>query len=96
MRLEIPHKFTKKDAAERVKRLLDDGREKFKHDVEIHEERWENDTLHFDFSAKAQRISGTLAIEDERYVLDARLPLMLRMFEGKIESEMKAQIAKML
>ena len=95
MHLEIPHKFTKTEATSRIKNALADAKQKVADKVKIHEERWEGDTLHFDFTAQGQRISGTLATEDNRYVLDAKLPLMLRMFEGRIEREASEYVKKM-
>jgi hypothetical protein len=96
MHIAIPHKFSRSEAVKRVKKALEDARPQFADKVDIHEERWEGDMLHFDFTAQGQRIGGTLAIEDSTYVFDAKLPLMLRMFEGRIEKEIKAQIDKLL
>jgi hypothetical protein len=63
--------------------------------VEIHEEKWEGDTLSFSFSAQGQLISGTLRVDDSEYVLDAKLPFMFRLFEGRIQSEIEKQLAQL-
>lgn len=96
MHIAVPHKFSQSEAAKRVKKALTDARPQFADKVEIHEERWQGDTLHFDFTAQTQRVSGTLVIGNAEYVIDAKLPFMLRLFEGRIEKEINAQIAKML
>jgi hypothetical protein len=95
MHIKIPHKGSKADAKAQIEKMLNEGRAQFKEQVQIHEERWEGDTLHFDITAQGQRISGRLAVEDADFVLDAKLPLMLRMFEGRIEREIGEQVKKL-
>lgn len=96
MQVKIPHKFSRAQAVERVKKALDDARPKMAGQAELHEERWEDNVLHFDVTAQGQRISGTLTVEDDAFDLYAKLPLMLRMFEGRIEQMIKEQTGKML
>ena len=95
MHIDVPHKFSKFEASQRVKKALEDARPQMKGQVDIHEERWENDTLHFDATAQGQRVRGTLKIEDKKFVIDAKLPLMLRLFEGRIERELAAKIKEL-
>jgi len=95
MHLKIPYKGSRSEAVSTVKRALTDGRAQFADKVQIHTETWAGDTLNFDFTAQSQRISGTLAVEDGFYVIDAKLPLMLRLFEGRIEKEIGEQIKKL-
>jgi hypothetical protein len=96
MHLNIPHQFSKTEATKRVKKVLDEGRSQIAGKAEIEEERWEGDTLHFAFTAQDQHITGQLEVKDKEFVLDAKLPLMLRMFEGKIEKMIKEQSKQML
>lgn len=96
MHSTIPHRFSKSEAAARIKAALQEARPQIAGKADIHEERWEGDRLHFDFTVEGQRISGTLTIEDSRYVLDAKLPLMLRLFEGRIEKAIEEQAKTML
>lgn len=97
MHIKVPHKFSQFEATQRVKKALDMAVPQMKKEaqLEIHEERWENTTLHFDFTAQKQRIRGTLAVEEKNYVIDAKLPLMMRLFEGRIEREIAEQVKKM-
>lgn len=96
MHLNIPHKFTKADATARVKKVLEDGRSQLAGKAEIEEERWDGDTLHFAFTANGQHITGELEVQDSAFVLDAKLPFMLRMFEGKIQKMIQEQSKQML
>ena len=96
MHLKLPHQFTKADAVVRVKKMLTDAKPQLAGKAEIEEERWDGDVLHFGFTANGQHISGQLTVEDSAYVVDAKLPLMLRMFEGKIEKMISEQSKQML
>jgi len=96
MHLQIPHKTTQSEALARVKHGLDEVRPKLSEQkAEIHEERWDGDTLHFDATAQGQRINGTLQVTATDFVLDAKLPLMLRLFEGRIEKEIMAKVSEL-
>ena len=45
---------------------------------------------------QGQHISGTLEVRDAVFDINAKLPLMMRMFEGRIEKALKEQTAQML
>lgn len=96
MQITIPHKFTKTEALTRVKQALDQARSQVGEQATITEERWEGDTLHFAFSGQGQAISGTFTVGDTAFDLDAKLPLMMRMFEGKIKAAIEQHAQQML
>jgi hypothetical protein len=92
MHLQIPHKTSAAAAVKRVKDGLDENRAQINQQAKITEERWEGDTFHFGVEVQGKEITGTLSVSDTDYVLDAKLPLLWRMFEGRIESEIAKQI----
>ena len=92
MHIVIPHKFSKAQAVDRVKKGLIEAVPHMKGQVEIESQVWEGDTLSFAFIAQKQRVAGTLAVEDSQFILDAKLPLMWRLFEGKIERAIAEQV----
>lgn len=96
MQIKIPHKFSKPEAKSRVLAALNQGRSKIGGQATVDREEWEGDTLHFAFTAQGQSISGTFAVRDSEYELNATLPLMLRMFEGKIQKMIEEQAGQML
>lgn len=96
MHLNIPHTFTKAEATARVKKMLAEAKPNLGDKAAIEKEEWQGDVLHFAFTAQRQSISGQLEIQDGAFVVDAKLPLMLRMFEGKIEKMIAEQSAQML
>jgi hypothetical protein len=101
MHLKIPHKFgTKEKAIERIKtglvQVKSNPPEQIAGQFEIEKEEWEGNKLEFAFAVQKQHISGTLVVEDTEFIVDAKLPLMLRMFEGRIEKMIGEQVQKML
>ncbi len=92
MQLKIPHKFSKHDAVIRVKKVIDGVRPELAGKAIIEEERWEGDTLHFAFTTQGQHISGQLVVADREFDVTAKLPLMLRFFEGKIQKAIEEQV----
>lgn len=96
MQVTIPHKLTKEQALVHIKHALDEARSQMGDQATIHEERWEDNVLHFDVTAQKQRVSGTFTVKDQEFDLYAKLPLMLRMFEGKIEKAIAEQAKELL
>lgn len=96
MQIAIPHKFSKAEAKERVMVALREGREKLGDQATIDKEEWQGDTLHFGFTVQGQSITGTFEVRDNDFDLNAKLPLMLRMFEGRIKKAIEEQAGAML
>jgi hypothetical protein len=44
---------------------------------------------------QGKQITGTLAIDDKDFIIDAKLPLLWRLFEGKIERTIAEQVKAM-
>jgi len=96
MHVEIKHAFKKDEAISRVKMALNEARTKAAEHVQGLEERWENDTLHFSFNLQGKKIDGTLDVRDQEFELNAKLPLLWRMFEGKIEKMIQEQAGQFI
>ncbi len=98
MHIQVPHKFGQQQAVGRLKAALEQAKTnpQVKDQLTIEKEEWEGNKLNFAFTAQKQHISGTLVVEEKEYIVDAKLPLMLRMFEGRIEKMIGEQVQKML
>jgi hypothetical protein len=96
MHIELPHKTNKQAAVDRIKQALVQAKPQMAGQVKIDKEEWNNSMLNFAFTTQGKQITGTLRVTDEQYVVDAKLPLMWRIFEGKIEKMIKEQAAGML
>ncbi len=95
MHLQIPHKSNKISALTKVKQALQHGRSQLGDYATIDEELWEGDTLHFAATLQGKNITGTLAVTDRDFVLDAKLPLLCRIFEGRIEKMLAEQVKQL-
>lgn len=92
MHFAVPHKTNKIAALTKVKKALQEGRSQLADMASIEEERWDGDTLHFAATLQGKNITGTLQVTDQEYVIDAKLPLLWRMFEGRIEKMISEQV----
>ena len=95
MHFQIPHKTSKFRAVQKVKQALNGARSQLKDQATISREDWEGETLHFAAEVQGKTITGTLVVTDKEFVIDAKLPLLWRIFEGRIE-KMIAEQAKQL
>ncbi len=95
MKVSIPHKLSEIEAITRVRKILHESRSKLAEHLTEVEEKWEGNTLHFAFTAQKQHIRGTLEVKDHVFNIYAKLPLMMRLFEGKIEKMIKEQAGQM-
>jgi hypothetical protein len=96
MHLQIPHEFDQQQAIEHVKQRLDGARAQIAAQVKIEKEEWDENKLSFAFTVQKQHITGMLTVEDEEFVIDAKLPLLLRMFEGKISKMVGDRLKSLL
>jgi len=97
MHIDIPHKFpSTEDAVKHVKTALNEARPQLGDKAAIKKEEWDGNTLNFEADIQGQNISGTLVVRDKVFDINAKLPLMMSMFEGRIEKAIKAQTAQML
>ncbi len=96
MHIQIPHKTSKRAAIDRVKVGLLQAKPHMKDQVAIEKQEWEGNKLHFAFTTQGKQVIGTLVVTDSEFVVDARLPLLWRMFEGKIEKMIMEQAQGML
>ena len=92
MHFKIPHKMRQFDAVQKVKKALEDARPQLKDQAVINAEKWDGNTLNFDVTVQGKRITGTLEVSEADFIIDAKLPLLWRMFEGMIEKEIAKQI----
>ena len=80
----------------RAKQAINEMRTQLPPDAKIDKEEWVGNTLNFAATANKITITGSLVVTDKEYEVNAKLPLMLRMFEGRIEKAIKAQTAELL
>ena len=95
MHIAVPHKSSASTAAGRVRTALNQNRGQIMTHAKILKEEWKGNTLNFEIELQGKKVPGSLAVTDREFVLDATLPLMWRLFEGKIEKEIQKQMQVM-
>lgn len=96
MHIQLAHKTSQAAAITRIKKGLIDARPHMAGQVSIKKEEWDGNTLNFAFLAQNKEVTGQLQVTDTEFVLDAKLPLMWRLFEGKIEKMIHDQAGSLL
>ena len=86
MRFRYVHGVSREQAIQDLGNLRPHLLSRFGNDVSDLRERWAGNVLSMSFAARGQKIAGTLTVEDEWLLLDAKLPLAARLFEGRIKS----------
>lgn len=95
MQFKIDHKTTQTAAIRRIKQMLEDQKQHIAvHATDVKTE-WKDNVLDFGFTAQGTKITGTLTVTDTHFDVYAKLPLMYRLFEGRIEKMIEAEAAKL-
>lgn len=92
MHFQVPHNTTKTEAMQKVKDALDEARPHMRDEMKLTSEKWEGTTFYFDLLLQGKSITGTVEVTETDFVVDAKLPLMWRMFEGRIEKEIQKHV----
>lgn len=95
MHIQVPHKKLKSEARQKIKDAIEEARPHMQGQVEVTKEEWQGDTLAFAVKVQGKEITGTLEVTESDFVLDAKLPLMWRIFEGRIQKEVAKQVEQM-
>ena len=96
MNVTVPHALGLETANERLKGFMGKIKEKYQSQVSNLEESWAGNTLNFGFTTFGFPIKGAVNVEQNQVVLDGDLPFAAMMFKGKIEQEIKDQLARLL
>ena len=94
--LEIPHQLSAEEAKERLQRFTEALESKFQDPVGELEPSWNGDSLSFGFKTYGIKIQGQIHNQEDKLVMDGELPFSAMMFKGKIESEIRSQIERIL
>jgi len=93
---EVPHSLTADDAKEKLQKFIEAIQAKFKDQVSDLDQSWEGNNLVFSFKTFGFKIAGKITVHDDKLSLDGDLPFSAMMFKGKIESEMRGQLERLV
>lgn len=94
--VDVPHTLSREEATDRLNRFLDMIRGQLGDQVSDLEEAWDGDALKFSFKTFGIQIKGDVTVADEALKVAGDLPFAAMMFKGKIESQIKEQLAKLV
>ncbi len=92
----VPHQLTKDEARSRLERFAEMLQTKFQGKISDLNQSWEGDTLKFGFKTYGIHLQGGIAVTDQELKLDGELPFAAMMFRGKIESDFKEQLERIV
>ena len=96
MNFDVPHSLTKEEAKDRLQRFAESLQEKFKDQVKNLEQSWKGDALTFSFRTFGINVAGSITVHDDRLAVDGDLPFSAMMFKGKIETEIRQQLERLV
>ena len=91
MRIAIQHHTTRAKARQIIETKMSQVEKHYGHYASDVEQQWTGDVLHIAAKAKGFHIKGTLEITDSEVILEGKLPLMAKMFEGRIKSTVEKE-----
>ena len=95
MRIAVEHNTTKDKAREIVERKINQLLASYGAHADQAEHEWRGDTLYFKGKARGFNVEGTVEITDAAVILDGKLPLLAKPFEGRIRQTVQAEAERM-
>jgi len=93
---EVPHSLTAAEAKSRVERFAESLQSKFSDKVSDLAQSWSGNTLSFGFKTFGIKIIGDITAKDNQLDVNGEIPFTAMMFKGKIESDVKEQLARLM
>lgn len=94
--VSVPHELSKEEARSRLERFAELLEQKFQNQVSDLHQNWEGDALQFRFKTYGIQLEGDIRVEDKALNLVGQLPFAAMMFRGKIESEIREQLERIV
>ena len=91
MRIAVPHNTSKEAARGKVEQRLGQLLAQFGGHAEQLEHEWLGDTMRFKGKARGMSVQGTVEVTDAAVVIDAKLPMVAMMFEGRIRDAVQRE-----
>ena len=94
--VRVPHTLTKDEARSRLERFIEVISSKYSSQVGDVEQAWDGDTLNFKFKTYGIAIDGGITVAENELDLAGDIPFAAMMFKGKIESEIREQLERIV
>ena len=93
---EVEHQLGREEAVERLKKFLEQVRQKYSEFVTELQGAWNDNVLTFSLKTYGFKIDGTLTVEDRLARLTGNLPFAALAFRGKIEQSIVSELRREL
>lgn len=93
---EIPHSLSAEEAKSRIERSIEPLLSKFQDKVKDIDQGWTGNTLNFGFKTLGMRITGDITALDQKVDVNGEIPFTAMMFKGKIETEVRDKLTRLL
>jgi hypothetical protein len=90
--LQVPHTLGQAEATRRLKEKLNLAKGKV---TDLHE-RWQDNTLTFDFQIMNMKVSGTITVEETVIAVALDLPFAMMMFKGMVEQRVSQELIEVV
>ena len=94
--LEVPHELGAAEAKSRLERFIEMLQGKFQEKVSDLSQGWTGNTLNFGFKTFGIKINGAIDVQENALKVDGDIPFAAMMFKGKIESEIREQLGRLI
>jgi hypothetical protein len=94
--MEVPHTLSADEAKSRLERMAESLQMRYGDQVKDVTQAWADNLLTFGFKTMGMRFDGNVGVEDNRVVVNGDIPFAMMMIKGKIESEIRQQLERLL
>jgi hypothetical protein len=94
--LEVPHQLGAAEAKSRLERFIEMLQGQFGEKVSDLSQGWAGNTLNFGFKTFGIKINGAIDVRDDALAVVGDIPFAAMMFKGKIESEIREQLGRLV
>jgi hypothetical protein len=91
MRIAVTHNTSRENARKKVEQRLSHLLSQFGGKADEIEHAWTGDTLRFKGKARGLSVEGTVEVTDAAVVIDGKLPLIAKPFEGRIREAVQKE-----
>jgi hypothetical protein len=96
LQIEIPHTLSLEEARYRIERFVEAAQGQYGQHVDGLSQKWSDNVMHFGFKTLGLQIDGNIGVEDGKVVVNSSLPLAAMLLKGKIESEIRSRLERVL
>ena len=94
--LEVPHNVSAEEGKSRLERFIESLQAKFGDKVSDLSQAWNGNTLSFSFKSFGFKVAGAIDSLEKKLDVNGDLPFAAMMFKGKIETEIREQLSRLM